>query len=176
MLDLCSGAGYLGLIVAHRTHRRAVLVDREPAACRWAKENAARAGLVDQVEVRCAPLEHAVAANERFSIVIADPPYIPTAEVAHYGEDPPSGIDGGVDGLTVARRCVSLIAACLSDAGSALIQLRTTGQARELVSGLPSGLRCARIASFEHGTLVRLTPVGCEADATDEPWLPAVGG
>jgi release factor glutamine methyltransferase len=131
ILELCAGVGQIGLVVALLTGRRLVQVDGNPAACRWARINADRAGFGDRVEIRQGDLDQGVRTGELFAIVVADPPYVPTAEVASF-DDPVVAIDGGVDGLATARRCLELAAQHLAPGGLLSIQLRGRAQADSL--------------------------------------------
>src|SRR5947209_16993436 len=54
ILELCCGAGHIGLLAAVRSGRRLVQVDRDRAACRVALLNAERTGIRTRVELRCA--------------------------------------------------------------------------------------------------------------------------
>src|SRR4051812_10156925 len=59
ILELCGGAGHIGLVAPRRSGRRLVQVDADPAACRFARQNATVAGLGAQVEVRQAGIDAA---------------------------------------------------------------------------------------------------------------------
>jgi len=130
VLELCCGAGQIGLVVASRTHRRLVQVDDDPRACTFAARNAEAAGI--DPDVRCAPLEDALRAGERFALVLADPPYIPSVEADGFVGDPDHAIDGGVDGLAIARRCIAVAHRALAPGGAVLLQARGADQARSL--------------------------------------------
>jgi release factor glutamine methyltransferase len=132
VLELCAGVGQIGLVAALLTGRRLVQVDSNPGACRWARINADRAGLGDRVEIREADLGHAVGSGEQFAIVVADPPYVPTHEVALF-DDPVVAIDGGDDGLDTAWRCMELAGEHLAPGGLLSLQLRGRGQVALLV-------------------------------------------
>jgi HemK-like putative methylase len=132
VLELCTGAGHIGLMALVGNDRHLVAVDANPAACRWARDNAAANGLADRVEVREGRLEEAVRPGEQYALVVADPPWVPRAEVARFPEDPVLAIDGGDDGLDVARACVDAAAAALDPGGSLLLQLGTEAQAEAL--------------------------------------------
>ena len=80
MLELCSGAGQIGLVVAAGTTRRLVCVDVDPAAAHYTLHNAATAGLADRVEMRVQSLTDAVGADETFPLILADPPWVPRGE------------------------------------------------------------------------------------------------
>lgn len=132
VLELCAGAGHIGLLTVATVPRDLVCVDLDPVACGYARSNAAAAGLGDRVEVRHGDLARAVRPDESFALVLADPPYLRPDEVDGYPEDPRLAIEGGADGLAVARQCLSVIRGHLAPGGSALLQLRSTHQAARL--------------------------------------------
>ena len=132
MLELCSGAGHIGLLAAHLTGRRLVCVDVSPAACELTRHNARAAGLGDRVEVREGDMSAVLGADERFPLVIADPPWVTSGEVGLHPEDPLLAIDGGADGLSLARTCLATAAAHLDPSGALLLQLGDAGQADRL--------------------------------------------
>lgn len=136
ILELCAGAGQIGLVTALLTGRRIVQGDADARACRWATANARAAGLGDRVEVRTAALDAIARPGERFGLIIADPPYIPSHEVDGHAADPAHAIDGGEDGLDVARRCLTVAADHLLAGGLMSIQLGGTAQAGALLASL----------------------------------------
>lgn len=136
VLELCAGAGQIGLAVGRATGRSLVQVDVEPRACDHARRNAAAAGVT--VDVRCADLDEAVGEHERFPLVLADPPYIPADAVHELPDDPGSAIDGGADGLDLVRRCLRVAAIHLDDGGVVLLQLGGPGQTEAVTAEAPS--------------------------------------
>ena len=136
VLELCAGAGQIGLVVAVETGRALVQVDVDPRACGHARDNAQLAGVTS--EVRCGELQTALGSDERFPLVLADPPYIPSDDVEKLPEDPRGAIDGGADGLEVARTCIRVAAAHLLDRGLVLLQLRSSEQA-DLLRSVAAG-------------------------------------
>jgi methylase of polypeptide subunit release factors len=157
VLELCAGAAQIGLAATAQTARRLVLVDADPSACHWARRNAERVRPGSLTEVREAPLQDAVAESETFSLILADPPWVATADVGLFPADPPSAIDGGIDGLAVARACVEVIMGHLAPGGAALLQLGSIDQAQSMVSQLAdreSPLRCHDSRSFDRGVVV----------------------
>ena len=158
VLELCAGAGHIGLLAVAGTGRRLVCVDASEVACDFARANAAAAGLADLVEVRHARLEEAVAPDERFALVLADPPWVPRGETGRFPEEPLSAIDGGDDGLDVARACLDVVARHLLPGGTALLQLGTTGQADEVRTALAGtdGLKVSEVRQFVRGVVVRI--------------------
>jgi release factor glutamine methyltransferase len=134
ILELCCGAGHIGLAAAVLSSRPLVQVDLSEDACRWAKVNASAAGArgAQPVEVRCGSFAEVLQADETFPLVIADPPYVPRSEVAQFPEDPRLAIDGGSDGLAVVFECLAASAEHVAVGGSVLLQVRGLRQAAEL--------------------------------------------
>lgn len=146
ILELHCGAGHIGLVAAHLAGRALVQIDREVVACELARLNADQAGLGERVEVRVATLPRGLIDDERFPIILADPPYVPSAELRHHPQDPVGSIDGGSDGLDGVRECIGVAARHLDARGLFILQLRTLEQARAteaIASGLEViGTRC----------------------------------
>lgn len=128
VLELCTGAGHIGLMSLVGNDRRMVAVDADPEACRWARLNAEANGLADRFEVRHDRMDEALRPGERFVLVVADPPWVPRAEIGRFPEDPVLAIDGGDDGLAVARACLAVAATALVPGGSLLLQVGTDAQ------------------------------------------------
>jgi methylase of polypeptide subunit release factors len=142
VLELCAGVGYVGIDLALTTGRRVVQVDRHQVACDWAVRNAAAAGVGDLVDVRradladLADLAGALLPEAPFALVLADPPYLPSTQVADHPLDPPHAIDGGADGLDLARLAVTAGARHLVPAGPFLLQVRGPRQAEAVAAWL----------------------------------------
>jgi methylase of polypeptide subunit release factors len=148
LLELCAGCGPIGLEAARLTGRAAVLVEASEEACRWARANTRANGLGDRVEVRHARMAEALAAGERFPLVLADPPYVPRDEVDAFPEDPVTAIDGGPDGLDPLREVAELLPDHLVSGGVALVQTRGPEQAWALadwVGGRALALRAGDV-------------------------------
>ncbi len=137
ILELCAGAGQIGLAAAVLADRDLIQVEADPVAAAYAVENAARAGRADRVEVRTARLEDALRPGEVFPVLLADPPYLPSAEVPHWPEDPTTAIDGGGDGLAVTRRVLTVARDHLIGGGHLLLQVAGAAQAADVLR-LPS--------------------------------------
>ena len=145
MLEVGCGAGHIGLAAAALSGARLVQVDRDPTACRWAGNNAATNGYGELVEQRCGRAEDVLGEAERFGVVIADPPYVPSSEVHLYPEDPLGAIDGGPDGLDSVRAFLAGIAGHVDRGGSVVLQVRGLAQ----VGQLEAWLREPSAPSFE---------------------------
>ncbi len=160
VLELCSGAGQIGLVVAARTTRRLVCVDVDPVAGHYTLLNATTAGLADRVEMRLEPLTGAVSADETFPLILADPPWVPREDVARFPEDPVTAIDGGpAGGLDVATDCVRVIGRHLARDGHALLQLGSPLQVAGLQDRIAAAaLQVVETRSFgDRGVLVLLS-------------------
>ncbi|MQW75401.1 methyltransferase [Nocardioides sp. dk4132] len=155
VLELCTGAGQIGLLTLARAPRPLIAVDLNPVACDFARRNAADAGLGDLVEVREGPVDGVLRPEERFALVQADPPWVRRTDTDRYPEDPVLAIDGGDDGLALARTCAATAAAHLLDGGSLLLQLGTSEQAATLDAALEpdSGLDLVEVREFERGVV-----------------------
>ena len=143
LLELCTGSGYIGLLAAAGTDRRAVLVDADEAACALATRNAEAAGLAHRVQVQRGRITGAALEGEHapFALVLADPPYLPSSEVERYPGDPEHAIDGGPDGLALVRDVLGTSAAALHPAGACLLQLRGARQADQVARALETAWR-----------------------------------
>jgi release factor glutamine methyltransferase len=158
VLELCSGAGHIGLAAVSGTDRTLICVDVDPVAADFARANARRAGLEDQVQLRVGTLREALDEDERFCLVIADPPWVVHTEIGRFPEDPPRAIDGGDDGLSVARECLRVIERHMTDAGQALLQLGDLGQVSTLFRTTGVLLDLAETRTYEGGVVARVTP------------------
>jgi release factor glutamine methyltransferase len=123
MLDLCTGSGCVAIAFAkERPTWRVTAVDLSPEAAAVARENVQRAGVVHNVAVLEGDLFAALAEDARFELITANPPYIPSAEIAHLDADvrdfePRMALDGGSDGLHVTRRLIGEAMRYLSPGG-----------------------------------------------------------
>jgi release factor glutamine methyltransferase len=162
LLELCCGAGQIGLATISAVRRRLVCVDVDPVACEYTRVNADLALLGGLLEVRTGPIEAVLLPDERFAGIIADPPWVPHAEVGRFPEDPATAIDGGPDGLDEARTCVRAAADHLMPGGFAVLQLGTREQVDRIAAeldGPDSSLLVEEVREFEGGVLARLDRV-----------------
>lgn len=163
VLDLGTGSGCL-LLAALREFPAAfgLGVDRAASACRCAARNAAALGLAGRAAFLCADWGTAIAG--RFDLVLCNPPYIASAEIATLEPevarfDPPLALDGGADGLAAYRAVLAALPALLAPAGVAVLEL---GQGQlAAVSGLAdaAGL-CAITARADLAGIPRALVLG----------------
>jgi release factor glutamine methyltransferase len=164
ILELCAGAGHIGLLalaMADALPIRLITVDVNPAAGEYTRRNASAAGLGERVDVREGLIEAVLDPDERFDLVIADPPWVPRSETERYPDDPLVAIDGGTDGLDVVRACVQGSERHLVPGGSMVLQLGSSDQVlgvRDHLRATESRLSAQEVRSFgTHGVLMRLT-------------------
>ncbi len=108
-LDFGTGTGCLAIALA--THCEAAQVhalDISEAALVLARANAQRHGLTERISFHHGNGFAALAAGLRFDLIVSNPPYIPTAEIATLQAevrdfDPRTALDGGTDGLDFYR-------------------------------------------------------------------------
>lgn len=132
ILELFAGAGQIGLLAAMLTGRQLVQVEVDPAAAAFAAANAATLRVADDVDVRCARIEVALTQDERFPLIIADPPYLRTADISRFPDDPVLAIDGGGDGFDLVRTTLDVVEAHMTPGGACLVQVAGPPQVRAL--------------------------------------------
>ncbi|HEY0300919.1 MAG TPA: peptide chain release factor N(5)-glutamine methyltransferase [Rhizomicrobium sp.] len=127
ILDLGTGSGCLLIAALHEfPNAHGVGIDSSPEALVWARRNVAAHKLEDRATlIETGWLEEA---SPGFDIVLANPPYIPSGdlaalqpEVARY--EPRAALDGGPDGLDAYRALAPRIARLLSSAGHAFLEI-----------------------------------------------------
>lgn len=160
--ELCAGVGHIGLALAAAVLRDLVLVDADPHACELARANAKAARLESRVDVRVAAVDAALAPDERFALILADPPWVPSDGTEEFPDDPQGAIDGGDDGLDLARECVQVIGRHLAPGGAAILQLGDASQAAAMAEHLEQhpelGVKVGEVRHPQaNGVLVLLT-------------------
>jgi methylase of polypeptide subunit release factors len=156
VLELCCGAGQIGLAAVHRARRELVCIDVNPIAAVYTSINAQLARLGAEVDARVGRIEDVLLDEERFPLIIADPPWVSTAETGRYPDDPIVAIDGGTDGLSIAQESLRAIERHLSEAGLALIQLGSVAQVDALMSVGSGSLRFLEVRSYDGGVVAKL--------------------
>jgi release factor glutamine methyltransferase len=121
-LDLCTGSGCVAVTIARERPTSLVFAsDASADALAVARDNALRLGAYN-VAFRQGDLYAAVEGAWRFDLVTANPPYIPSAEIASLMPDvrdhePRLALEGGADGLALVRRIVAEAPAHLAPGG-----------------------------------------------------------
>ncbi len=149
VLDLCTGSGALAVVIKKAMPALSVCAsDISEAALALAQKNAKENGAV--IDFRQGDLFEPFQ-NERFDMIVSNPPYIPTGELSTLQEEvrrePALALDGGEDGLSFYRRIAREAPAHLKENGVLLMEIGCT-QAKavlDLLTGAGfSGLQVVR--------------------------------
>lgn len=167
VVDLCCGSGALGAAVARGSHaslpaydaRNATpsielhAVDSDPTAVACARRNVP--GHVYEGDLD-APLPARL--RGRVDVLLASPPYVPTAEIERMPpeareHEPRPTLDGGPDGLVLARRIAALAPGWLAPDGALLVEC-ATHQASDLAVAVRGAGLTATVHTDEDATTV----------------------
>jgi release factor glutamine methyltransferase len=127
VLDLGTGTGCLLLAaLAAFTAAWGVGIDVVPSAVALAARNARRNCLDDRARFVCA--EWTASIRSRFDLVLCNPPYVVTGEIATLmpevaRHEPRGALDGGADGLDAYRSLLPRLPQLLTPAGVAVFEL-----------------------------------------------------
>lgn len=131
-LDVGTGSGAIALSLAvEGIAARVVGIDISREALTQAMENRVNAGLsAERVELRRVegPLWSAVGSDERFDLIVANPPYVSNAEMDRLPSEiierePELALLGGPDGLDVIREIVGAAAGHLTPDGALFLEV-----------------------------------------------------
>lgn len=149
VLDLGTGSACLLVaILSEYPHGTGVGIDSSADALRWASRNVEGHGLQRRIELVNGSWD---AAAGRFDLILCNPPYIPTGDLAGLPRDvrefePWSALDGGPDGLAAYRALTWFLPSRLAPGGTAVLEIGA-GQHHVLGKIMESkGLRLVRIA------------------------------
>jgi release factor glutamine methyltransferase len=125
VVDVGTGSGALAIAIARAaTEAELWATDTCPEAIAGARENVARHGLEDRIEVRLGDLLDPVPGA--VDLVVANLPYLPAADAALFADlagEPPEAVFAPGDGLEAYRRLLAASAHRLRDGGAVAIQL-----------------------------------------------------
>jgi release factor glutamine methyltransferase len=109
-LDFGTGSGCIAIALAVKSpNAKITALDISPDALETAKQNSARNNVAEKIEFIHGDGFASLTAGIQFDLIISNPPYIPTAEIATLQPevrdyDPRGALDGGADGLDFYRR------------------------------------------------------------------------
>lgn len=127
VLDFGTGTGCLAIALAvHRPQARITALDVSADALAVARANAADHGVEEQIQFVQGDSLAAIA-DTTFHLIVANPPYIPTGQLAELDpevrdHEPRLALDGGVDGLDVIRHLARHAAGRLRPEGSLMLE------------------------------------------------------
>lgn len=135
ILDLGAGSGAIILaLLRDRPNATGLAVDLSERALNVARANAESLGVLDRLELRQS--DWALGVDERFDLVVSNPPYIPSAdidglepEVSRF--EPRLALDGGDDGLVAYRIITAALPRLLKPGGAFALEVGA-GQAESV--------------------------------------------
>jgi release factor glutamine methyltransferase len=110
-LDVATGSGCIAVtLAAERPAATVIATDVDEGCCLLARANAEAAGVAERVQIRPGDLFAPVSGEAPFDVVVSNPPYVRTGELAglqaEVRREPRLALDGGPDGLTLVARVV----------------------------------------------------------------------
>jgi len=140
--DLGTGSGALLLaLLSELPNADGVGTDVSVAALATARANAVRAGLADRARFVACDFAAALA-DGGFDLVVSNPPYIASGDIASLSpevrHDPRRALDGGADGLDAYRAIAAQAPRVLASGGHLVVELGI-GQASAVAALLTAG-------------------------------------
>ncbi len=151
ILDLGVGSGCLLIALLHeRRDAQGVGVDASAAALEIARANGGHLGVAGRIDWRQGDWFAAVHADERFHLIVSNPPYIPSADLATLAPDvtayePLSALDGGTDGLDPYRTLLPQVGRHLAPGGVVLFEFGAGQSAALMDMALDAGFAATLI-------------------------------
>ena len=137
IIDMGTGSGNIAISLAQEFPEAKVLaLDVSEEALSIAKENIEKNGVSGQITLRKSNCLLSVKADEKCDLLVANPPYIRTQDIAslareiHY--EPVKALDGGEDGLTFYRWIFKDAKNVLRDGGIIVVEIGCD-QAKDIV-------------------------------------------
>ena len=145
VLDVGTGSGCIAVsLAAERPRWRVCAVDRCQAALSVAHRNVERHG----VEVELFLGDLASAAAPPWDLVVANLPYVPSGDLGklpvEVQRDPRSALDGGEDGLDLARTLLADLPRLLRVCGGAVLEIGENQADAVAIAAVETGLAVAR--------------------------------
>jgi release factor glutamine methyltransferase len=128
IVDVGTGSGIIAITVAHEwTSAVITAIDISAAALELARRNADRTGVAERIRFLHGDLLAPVA-DERFDMVVSNPPYVPTGDrdslsVEVREHEPALALFAGADGLDVICRLIPAAFAVLEPGGFLLMEI-----------------------------------------------------
>lgn len=129
ILDFGAGSGAIALALASRfPAARVSAAEKSKSALACAVENARALGLYERMKFVAA--SSVMDSGGPFDLIVSNPPYIPTGVIPGLDKEvlaePRLALDGGTDGLAVAREIIAQAPAALRKGGALFMELGDT--------------------------------------------------
>lgn len=154
VLDMCAGSGAIGVaILSHCQTAHVTFVDNKSIYKETIQKNLIKNNISQlRAEICIGNLFNPIN-NKRFSVIVANPPYIPHTRnlpksVIDY--EPHSALYGGDDGLIYIRTIISEIPKHLTEKGVAFVEIDETHVNAVKLLSVHAGLQ-ARILTDQYG-------------------------
>lgn len=143
LIDMGCGCGNMSIVLAgEMPSARVLAVDISRVAALCTREAAVIHGVDDRIGVICADMFSAFGDDVRADMIVSNPPYIETADIATLQPEvsrfePVRALDGGPDGLAVIRRLIAAAAGHLIKEGTLIFESGSDQEMsiRETVAG-----------------------------------------
>ena len=128
ILDLCTGSGCIALALAREFPGAQVYgVDITEDAAGYARKNALENDIGNALFL-CGSMFDAIKVDQLFDVVIANPPYVPSADINNLEPEiklwePHTALDGGADGLDAYRSIIPRAGNFLKNNGILILEL-----------------------------------------------------
>jgi len=130
VLDLGTGSGCVALSLIDEAGASVTATDLSDSALEVARDNAKALGYADRLDLRQGDLFAALAPDERFDLIVSNPPYVPESERAILSREvadfePATALFSGADGLDIFRRIIAAAPRHLAANGVVIMELHT---------------------------------------------------
>ena len=129
ILEIGTGSGCIAVSIAKQCPGATIVtVDVSEAATSVARRNAQKHGVADRIEFRQGSVFDPIGVDERFDMLVSNPPYVCSHEITELSADvrdhePHLALDGGEDGLRYARTIIADGPAFLNPESVMLIEI-----------------------------------------------------
>ncbi len=127
VLDLCTGSGCIAVAIKKNCPDATVVAtDVSEEALSLAKQNARKNGV--EIDFKRGSLFGAVKKEEKFDLIVTNPPYIPSGDIAGLDKEvcdyePRLALDGGADGLDFYRDIAAKAKDYLTENGAIMLEV-----------------------------------------------------
>jgi len=149
VLEVGCGCGIITLTAAKKA-RKVVATDINPFAVKTTKENVKINGLEEKVQVRIGDLFNPIEKNEKFSLIIFNPPYLPTSGKDKIGGWLEKAWDGGVNGRRVIDRFLDEVKKFLKENGRILMVQSTLSNVEKTLQRMVTMGFYVKILGIKH--------------------------